>query len=541
VQRRTYPDPYPTTSRDVLTKDLLRVSRAGGGYHPQFVDPDDPERETLAAAVRDAYRDHVGRERAALEDALTDLEREADDFKLVRGFAKLLEREATFETRTVVDPPRARRVTFEAAERVGVVTADERGRALDAAADRLGVAPDAVADALFADREERQVLAAFEPRWTRAELPEQYNLSLAQTALFDATEIRVRTTEPKELVSAVKRLRLMYEVRRLDGENGTGEGPTDARREVVVTGPTALFARSRRYGTRFARLLRTVASAPAWRLEATIDDRGRERTLVLDGDDVSVPGVEPVTEMTFDSGVEADFAARFRALDLDWRLVREPDPLAAGAHVLVPDFAFDWAPGGDPAAGPDVRIYFEVMGFWTPEYVEKKLSRIADLEDVDLLVAVDEDLGVGEDLEARDACAIPYSGTVRMRDVRDALRRYEDDLVGAAADALPDTLVPEADVVTLAALADAQGVSESAIENKRFPEHRRIGRTLVRPAVLERLADRLEAGMPYADAESAIDEAGIDDASAALSAIGYRVAWEGLSGGSLEERTGSGN
>ncbi len=40
----------------------------------------------------------------------------------------------------------------------------------------------------------------------------QYNLSLAQTALFDATEVRVRSSDPKALVSAVKRLRLMYEI-----------------------------------------------------------------------------------------------------------------------------------------------------------------------------------------------------------------------------------------------------------------------------------------------------------------------------------------
>jgi len=37
------------------------------------------------------------------------------------------------------------------------------------------------------------------------------------------------------------------------------------------------------------------------------------------------------------------------------------------------------------------------MGFWTPEYVAKKLGQLADVEDVDLLVAVDESLGVGGD------------------------------------------------------------------------------------------------------------------------------------------------
>jgi predicted nuclease of restriction endonuclease-like RecB superfamily len=93
----------------VLTKDLLRVSRAGGGYQPRFTDADD---ERLAARVLGTYQGHVGESRAALDEALTDLEREADDFKLVRGFAKLLDREASFETRAPVDPERARRTAF---------------------------------------------------------------------------------------------------------------------------------------------------------------------------------------------------------------------------------------------------------------------------------------------------------------------------------------------------------------------------------------------------------------------------------------------
>ncbi|MFT4885589.1 MAG: putative nuclease of restriction endonuclease-like RecB superfamily, partial [Natronomonas sp.] len=102
----------------MLTKDLLRVSRAGGGYHPQFTDPDDAD---LAARVLGVYQGHVGQRREDLKAALTDLEREADDFKLVRGFAKLLEREATFETRAPVDPIRARTAAFEAAEAEGGV------------------------------------------------------------------------------------------------------------------------------------------------------------------------------------------------------------------------------------------------------------------------------------------------------------------------------------------------------------------------------------------------------------------------------------
>jgi len=513
----------------VLTKDLLRVSRAGGGYHPQFADDGD---ERLAARVLGVYQGHVGESRAALQRALTELEGEAADFKLVRGFAKLVGREATFETRAAVPPERARKRAFEAAQTVGVVTEDERADALARAADGLGIDVDALESSLYADLEDRQILADVDARWSPSELVTQYNLSLAQTALFDATEVRVRASDPKAVVSAVKRLRLMYEIRE------TPDG-----REVVVTGPDALFSNTRRYGTRFARLLRTVAATSEWTLSATIDDRGTERELRLTESELSVPGVEPVTDVSYDSGVEADFAARFASLGLDWELIREPEPLEAGEHVVIPDFAFDWRPGGaskvrDTASGDtELRIFFEVMGFWTPEYVAKKLARLADLEGVEMLVAVDESLGVGEAIEARDHRAIPYSGTIRVKDVRDALRPYEAELVAASAADIPDTLRPDADAVSLSSLADEFGVSEDAIEDKSFPDHERVGRTLIRPAVLDDLDDRIEAGLSLSAVAELLEAYGIDDDGAVLSRLGYRVEWDGLSGGTVRERS----
>ncbi|WP_049970612.1 DUF790 family protein [Haladaptatus cibarius] len=496
----------------MLTKDLLRVSRAGGGYHPQFAGR---EHRPLAARVLGTYQGHVGEPRSVLRSALADLEPDAPHFKLVRGFAKLLERESTFEPRASILPEHARNVAFEEAEAVGVARDSDRKTALKRAADRLDVTPDDIENSLYADLEKRQILASFDSRWKPDELVAQYNLSLAQTALFDATELRVRSSDPKALVSAVKRLRLMYEIRK-----------TDRGREVVVTGPDALFRATRRYGTRFARLLRTIVKAAEWRLTATIDDSGTKRNLTLsDCDPVRPPGSEPIGDVSFDSDVEREFAARFAALGLDWNLVREPEPLKAGAKVMIPDFAFDYRHA-------DFRVFFEIMGFWTPEYVEKKLSQLDTVED-ELLVAVDESLGVGEEITARDHRAIPYSGRIRVKDVRAALRRYEDELVAESAESLPDEIVPGEDAISLADLADKHGVSEDAIEDKAFPEHDRVGRTLIRPAILAELRDEIEDGMAYSEVEKLLGESGIEDASAVLSELGYAVEWEGLSGGTV--------
>ena len=503
----------------MLTKDLLRVSRRGGSYRPECIGH---EARSLAATLIDTYRNNVGRPRHEVDDALEAIEHDYDDFKLVRGLAGLLDREATFETVSPLPPERTRRRIFEAAERVGVATSEDRDQAIQRAAEGLAVEIDAIETSMYADRDCNQRLTAFDSRWSPETLIEQYNLSLAQTALFDATEVRLTSSDPRGLISAIKRLRLMYEISREEVEGQT-------KRTVVVTGPDRLFRRTRRYGTAFARLLRSVATNEKWELRATVDDRGTDRELVLTPRDVSVPDVEPVAEPSYDSGVERDFATRFEALDLDWELHREPDLLETATSVMIPDFAFEYKYG-------EFRVYFEVMGFWTPEYVEKKLGQLEAVEDVELIVAVDDSLGVGEEIEARDHRAIPYTKTVRLKDVVDVLREYESELVAASTASLPETITPAEDVTTLAAVATGYGVACEAIEDREFPDHERCGRHLVRPSVLSVVDEQLSEGMSLDEAEVVLTEYGLSDTSAVVSTLGYRVVWDGLSGGTLESR-----
>ncbi|MFD1526176.1 hypothetical protein ACFR9S_07645, partial [Halolamina salina] len=50
--------------------------------------------------------------------------------------------------------------------------------------------------------------------------------------------------------------------------------------------------------------------------------------------------------------------------------------------------------------------------------------------------------------------------------------------------------------------------------------------------------EAIEAGMDLSAAEAVLAEHGLTDASAALSALGYRVEWEGLGGGTVREKDG---
>ncbi len=73
----------------------------------------------------------------------------------------------------------------------------------------------------------------------------------------------------------------------------------------------------------------------------------------------------------FDSAVEEKFAKRFEQAETGWRLIREPDPLVlSNGGAFIPDFMFEKY---------DKKIYLEIVGFWTKEYLERKLQKLADI------------------------------------------------------------------------------------------------------------------------------------------------------------------
>ena len=85
---------------------------------------------------------------------------------------------------------------------------------------------------------------------------------------------------------------------------------------------------------------------------------------------------------SFDSLVEEDFASRFKALNSKWQLKREPEPVIAGQQVIIPDFSFE---------REGSKLYMEVVGFWTEEYLQRKIAKLGKTKE-QILVAVDENL-----------------------------------------------------------------------------------------------------------------------------------------------------
>jgi len=128
----------------------------------------------------------------------------------------------------------------------------------------------------------------------------------------------------------------------------------------------------------------------------------------------------------FDSKVEERFSRSFNSLGTEWKCIREPEPLITGSHVLIPDFSFEKA---------GLKVYLEIMGFWTEDYIERKIRKLRQLShDVDMIVAVDEALACTK-LTRMKHEVIMFRGSLPVKPVINYLNQKEATLIDDQVDA----------------------------------------------------------------------------------------------------------
>jgi predicted nuclease of restriction endonuclease-like RecB superfamily len=88
----------------------------------------------------------------------------------------------------------------------------------------------------------------------------------------------------------------------------------------------------------------------------------------------------------YDSMLEASFADRWDSLKSDWVLEREVDLIPIPGSVMIPDFRL---------VHPDGRTFLlEIVGYWRPEYLQKKFSQVRRAECDNLILAISERLNL---------------------------------------------------------------------------------------------------------------------------------------------------
>jgi predicted nuclease of restriction endonuclease-like RecB superfamily len=156
---------------------------------------------------------------------------------------------------------------------------------------------------------------------------------------------------------------------------------------LMISGPLSLYRRTLKYGRALGRLLPALAWCPRWRLEAQCLLQKRVYSFHLSHKDRLLSASPPPEP--FDSKVERKFARDFNKAAPKWELLREPEPLHAGHHLIFPDFALI------PRATPQKRVLLEIVGFWTPDYLAQKLARLQKVGVKNMILCIDETLDCG--------------------------------------------------------------------------------------------------------------------------------------------------
>ncbi len=212
---------------------------------------------------------------------------------------------------------------------------------------------------------------------------------------------------------------------------------------VKLDGPLSVLKLTERYGTSFAKLLPAIVKSDDFNLKAFIVRRkGEVRQYVFDLDTkhkwffsvIPSPSPSPSSPASvqehehgkekkddYDSRVEESFANGFKSLDIGWTLRREPSALItnAGMGVIIPDFVFEKG---------TLKIYMEIVGFWTESYLKKKFEKLNAVKDR-IIVAVDETLACSKLKENENQNLIYFKNKIPMNKIVKILKEYEDSTV----------------------------------------------------------------------------------------------------------------
>ncbi len=244
-------------------------------------------------------------------------------------------------------------------------------------AERFGISAAETNENLFSDLPMERRLILPDPIPDPHSLAMQTNLALAQGLLNVASEITV------ELYGSTRAVVRQVHLRRLlcTTERSKWNGV-----QLKISGAFSLFRHTTMYGHALASILPLLLWCDRFDLLARCVLRGREVHTKLSSHDPIERGQQP---QQYDSRIEERFARDFSKASLDWDLIREPEPFEAGGTLVFPDFAIVHR------RDTSKRLLLEIVGFWTPDYLREKLSRLRDLTGTPLILCINRELNCG--------------------------------------------------------------------------------------------------------------------------------------------------
>jgi len=419
----------------MLPIELLRVriSSKLNQIRPVFYDSQEKNQLLLAVKLVKLF-EQMGTEgvsKAKLDENILEIEAKYTDYKLVRGICHLLEQRCVYAlpgrtfphggNNNAMNAINLRRKIFEESSRNGYpATEDERKQILQKFATESDLTTDELEIAMWADLDKNKYLKNFESL-SPLQLISWYNISILQSLLLNCIKLEFSVYGGfswKKILRKIKQLGLMYFLfheNNLESESNKQtrnqemvfNSKKDKRVICTVEGPLSIVRLTDKYGTAMAKLIPLIIFTDIWSIDAIILRKsisGVRKTyrFQISNKDKDLPlfdasKVQPQSESNMDSGsiyknaiddfdsiVEKKFMDKFLKFSIGWNLIREPDPLIlSNGKAFIPDFVFEKY---------GIKVYLEIVGFWTSEYLKRKLEKIKDLLNTKSATSVGADL-----------------------------------------------------------------------------------------------------------------------------------------------------
>jgi uncharacterized protein len=373
----------------MLPTELLINRQNGETIIPKRL-PINSETCAIASELIARFQNAVGSTQGELDRQLSEFEGDSPDYRIKRGLAHILKSSfCTFEIVSPLEPKELRQRVFTlaaqsvASPQASEVTLNSLSIALSQELNRE-VLPQHIRIGLYADLQENRILTQFDDPVPEA-LLHRYNLSQVQGIFYRASQLTLNAHrnvpgEYKLLFRYMKLFQLMTYI----------EGDADHGFTITIDGPTSLFKPSTRYGLAIAKLLPALLHVTKWSLTATLQSRdpytGTTKTGRFSLNDNCGLVTHYPAGKTYDSMLEESFAKRWDSLKTDWVLEREVDLIPIPGSVMIPDFRI---------VHPDGRnVLLEIIGFWRPEYLQKKFAQVRRAECDNLIIAISERLNL---------------------------------------------------------------------------------------------------------------------------------------------------
>jgi len=364
----------------MLTSDLAVSYRRGDKIFPFLIKTGDARTERDAMGLLEIFEEFVGATRGTIERELEEYIGTGTDYKILRGLIKLLSDRAQFAVDAPAEPVEIRQKVFlEARKSHPVLPASEaRNTILQTVADEFQTDASAIIANLYADLPAQQHLISFDPI-TPKNLLDLYNLAQAQALLYRAIEMKIRVA-PGELNNYraifgwIKHFGLIHSVIG-NAENGY---------EITLTGAASLFHRSQKYGIQMAVFLPALLLCKDWKFRAEIvQKKGKNLFFELTSEQTEIIS-NRFDEPPYENPDIKKLLKNWEKLAGDWQLKQNREVIDLGKTAFVPDLVLT-APGG-------AEVYLDILGFWTPKILEKRLTEFAAANFREFIIAASQEL-----------------------------------------------------------------------------------------------------------------------------------------------------